>query len=94
MSVYTVEIWGDTYSLSADFAEASCPIDRWVEDGEFWEPTAYQVADFRHRPDEAMRAELRSSAIASGDDPIEDTDIGEEIERAISDMTEQIGGAA
>lgn len=54
---------GLTLVIAANFAEASSPITAaWVgageypaEDDERWHSTPYQVADARHRPNEAFR---------------------------------------
>lgn len=69
MGITTVKIWGETYSLRANWAEASCPIERQTEDG--WESTGMQVADYRHSAEAAMRAELEAALVAGGDDPDE-----------------------
>ena len=74
-------IWGDTYSLRANWADASSPIERETEDG--WQPTGYQVADFAHSSEAAMREELRQ-AVVSGDDP---DDWSDEIDAAIERMS-------
>ena len=51
--------WGaDTIEVSADWAEASCPVSG-VSGGQ-------QVADFRHRPVLAMQGALAECAVADG----------------------------
>ena len=75
MTTYKTNLYGDEYTISGDFAEASSPIEF---DGE---TTQYQVADFSHSPDAAMRRYLESTIEAGGDDP---ADIEELIDEAIS----------
>ena len=80
---YATEIFGETYSIRADFSEASCPIERDDEDGN-WSQTGRQVADYWHWPEAAMWDELEQTVVASGDDP---ADYRDEIEAAIAKMT-------
>jgi hypothetical protein len=78
-ATYTCDFFGDSYTMQADFAQASSTIifcDR---------PTQYQVADFRHDSDEAMRHLLGQVAEMSGDDPC-DEDIADEIDDAVGSM--------
>lgn len=50
--------WGvDTIEISADFAQASCPVEG---------TNGRQVADFRHRPSAAMRYAVAREATAEG----------------------------
>ena len=77
MATYKATIFGETYELSADFSQASDPIMQEVSDpcerGDYpqWESTRWQVADFGHYPEDAMRAYLSDVVAASGDDPEE-----------------------
>jgi hypothetical protein len=80
MTSYKFKIFGDDYEFSGDFSEASSTI---LFDGE---PTSYQVADFRHWPEEAAREYIRELIVASGDDP---EDYEEDINEAIENMTEK-----
>ena len=82
---YTAKIWGESYSLRADFGSASSRIERDDEDGG-WGETGRQVADYSHSPELAMRAELEQSVTASGDDP-EELHIASDIYSAIEKMT-------
>ncbi len=82
IEAYTVKIWGDTYSLRANWAEASSQIERDTEDG--WMDTGTQVADYRHSPEAAMRAELQQSAVAGGDD-ILNPNVAAEIDAALAE---------
>lgn len=77
-TTYTVEFFGDTYSLTADFAQASCPIEG--------DEHGRQVADFRHSPRAAMESLLREMVQMGGDDPDESSD---EIDAALDAMTER-----
>jgi len=43
---------GDIYGVAANWIEASSPVLSWQDDA--WEGTQWQVADFRHRPGEAL----------------------------------------
>ncbi len=78
---YTVKFFGDTYSLCANWADASSPIERGTEDG--WVSTGRQVGDYCHSARAAMRDELEMSLVVSGDLP---ADHVSEIESALSSM--------
>ena len=67
MAIYKTKFYGLEYKLRADFAQAADPIYRDDAEGE-WEHTGKQVADFGHRPDDAMRWELEQWVLAGGDD--------------------------
>lgn len=67
METVTCTIWGDTFRLRANWAEASSQVERETEDG--WKQTGYQVADFCHSPERAMRRELEMACAWSLDDP-------------------------
>ena len=85
MTIYKTTVFGDEYQMRANFAEASCSIQVDSEDG--WETTPYQVADFRHRPESAMRQLLTEYIRMGGDDP-ESEDMASAIKDAIEGMTE------
>lgn len=70
-----IEPWtpGEIYGVAADWAQASASVYFYGPDR--WEPRQYQVADFRHRPMEALECELRQALIASGDDEDEASDL-------------------
>lgn len=83
----TTKCWGETYGVRGDFAQASCPIQTIGEDGE-WSGTQYQVADYRHRMVDALRAHLRDVVEMGGnsldpDDDRYDEDVADEVKRAI-----------
>jgi hypothetical protein len=80
--VYTAELWGESYSLRANWAEASRQIERLDEDGN-WTPTGWQVANFSHSSEAAMREELRQSFLDG---------ITEEDEAAIDAAVEDMEG--
>lgn len=81
MTTYTTKFYGDTYTVSGNFAEGSAPV---LFDGE---PTQYQTADFRHSPERAMRRQLEQVATDSGSDP-EDDEVAASIKAAIEAMRE------
>lgn len=78
--IYEATIWDETYKIKADWSDAASQIMRDNCDGE-WEPTGYQVADFRHSHRAAMKRELELSLETCGGDPAD-----EEIEAALDDM--------
>jgi len=86
MDTYSVEIWGQTYEMRANFGEATCPIQFRRYEDEGWHGTGKQVADYSHSPAAAMRDYLEGLARESGDDPEEDEDVAANIERAILEM--------
>lgn len=71
---YKTTLYGDEYTISGNFAEASSPVKF---DGK---PTQFQVADFCHSSDAAMRRYLESVVEAGSDNP---KDIAELIDEAI-----------
>ena len=82
MTEYTTYFCGDKYEISANFAQASDTIFTRSGLGE-WIPTQYQVADFRHDSDKAMRCMIDECIIAGGDKP---EDFSDEIEEAIKNI--------
>jgi peptidyl-tRNA hydrolase len=71
--------WGmETIEIRANFAEASCPVQG--ADG-------FQVADFCHRPADAMRHVIETEARAEGLD-LDDKDTQAEIAAAVANMEE------
>ena len=58
----TTDMYGDLYTIRADWADAGCSIERHTEDG--WLATGRQVADFSHEPAAAMEQELRDAVRA------------------------------
>lgn len=77
MTTYKTEMYGMEIEMTANFAEASCPV--------VGDMHGRQVADFSHYPARAMRAILEDSITESGDDP---EDFTAEIDDAINAMTE------
>jgi hypothetical protein len=65
-----IEPWapGEVYGVAADWAQAAAPVYFYGHGPGGWEPRQYQVADFRHRPTEALESALREALIASGGD--------------------------
>lgn len=80
MDTLKTTAWGQTWGVRANFAEASACVEVLSEDG--WRPTLDQVADFRHRPLEALRAHLVQIVRDSGDDP-DDPTCAAEIDAAL-----------
>lgn len=78
----TTKIWGDTYGVRADWAQASDQVFSLGEDG--WHGTQYQVASFQHSPEEALRRILETTAKMSGGE-IDDDEINDAIERSETD---------
>lgn len=76
----TTKAWGQIWGVRANFTLASATIEVLGEDG--WHPTLDQVADFRHRPLDALRAHLVQIVQDSGDDP-DDPECAAEIDAAI-----------
>jgi hypothetical protein len=69
--------WGaDTIEIRADFTQASCQVIG---------TNGRQVADFRHRPADALRYAVRAEAVAEGFDP-DDPEVAEAIDDAVAGM--------
>lgn len=79
MTTYKTTMFGDTFEISANFAQASDQIMGDLEGGR-------QVADFRHSPAAAMKAALEQYIVHSGDDP---DDYADAIADALDAMTEE-----
>lgn len=84
-----VEPWapGEIYAVAADWAQASSPVLIYGEDG--WDNTQYQVADFRHRVEDALRTFVIQAIALSEGIPSEDVD-DDEVD-AILDHAYEIG---
>ena len=81
MTTYTTICWGQRYSIRANWAEASCPVEvRYEDDPWTTDPHGRQVANFCHRAEDAMR-----DWISSGENP-EDRDT-DAIDAAVAEMT-------
>lgn len=80
MTTYVAQCFGNTYTVSANWAHAASPV---LFDGS---PTQYQVADFRHSSADAMRCLLEREVASPGLNPDDD----EAICSAIADMTSQL----
>ena len=52
---------GEIIEIRADFAQASSPLQVRYDGGD-WVGTQYQVADARHRPQEALRLVIRTNS--------------------------------
>ena len=77
MDTYKTTLYDDEYTISGNFAEASSPVEF---DGQ---PTQYQVADFAHSSDAAMRRYLEQVVEVGGDDPADVKDLIDEAIEAI-----------
>ncbi len=77
MTTYTTTWGSDTIEITADFTQAA---DQVIGDA-----AGRQVADFQHRPEQAMRAVLEDVAQADGLD-ICDPDTTELIDEAVAGM--------
>lgn len=86
MTTYRTEWGASTVEITANFAQASCPV---------YGTNGCQVADFQHRPAKAMRYAVEAMAQADGLDP-EDDATAEAIENAVANMEEvtESGGLA
>lgn len=82
-TILSTRVWGDTYAVRADWAQASDQVQALDADGD-WIATGHQVADYRHSAEAALRAQLELSAIASG--PFDETACAE-IEAAMERAT-------
>jgi hypothetical protein len=78
MTTYKTTMFGDTFEISANFAQASDQI-MGIEGGR-------QVADFRHSPEAAMKAALEQYIVQFCDDP---DDYADAIADALDAMTEE-----
>lgn len=84
-TILSTRVWGDTYAVRANWAQASDQVQALDADGD-WVATGHQVADYRHSAEAALRAQLELSAIASG--PFDET-ARAEIEAAMERATPQ-----
>jgi len=76
LSGLSVKLWDDTYKVGAEhWGNASSPVYEWG-DGD-WVSSQYQVADFRHSPEKALRQIIEDSLIG--------VEIDENIEKEIDD---------
>ena len=58
-ATYRTQFSGDTYEITADFCQAGCPVTG--------DEHGRQVADFRHSPRAAMRAQIEEAIEQGGD---------------------------
>lgn len=72
---YKVKLFGDEFVISGDFVQANSRIRFLGDDG--WVSTPWQVADFRHRPNVALKTIVKWAAC------INDSNHDKEIEDAI-----------
>jgi len=75
-TTHTTRIFGDTITITADFAQASSPVTGDISGG-------YQAADFQHSPAAAMRRALEQLVEASGDSV---EDFADQIDKAVGQM--------
>ena len=87
MSGLSVEPWtpGEVYAVAANWAQASAPVMSYGSDG--WTHTGRQVADYRHRPKDALRAVITEAIASSEGIPSEDVD-EYEVGGILADATE------
>lgn len=81
---YIVTCYGDKYGIRADFSQAIDNIEILDADGE-WQSSQYQVADYRHRPYDALRAQIEESIRFGGDNP-ETPEYSAEIDEAMNQI--------
>jgi hypothetical protein len=88
-----VEPWaeGEIYAVAADWAEASDPVMAYGPGGWNQQCSGPQVATYRHRPEDALRAEIRHAIATSEGIPSDEVD-DDEVERIVADAVE-IGDA-
>lgn len=79
-TTYTTKWGSDTYSVTADWSEASCSVSG---------TAGRQVADFRHSPVRAMRSILEDAAAAEGLD-IASEKTREMVDGALDDMVAEL----
>jgi hypothetical protein len=56
----------EVYGVAADWSQASAPVYTYTR-GEWSRDNGYQVADWQHKPSEALEAEIIEALIQSGD---------------------------
>lgn len=78
MTTYVTECWGERSTVSANWSDAASPV---FFNGEH---TQYQVSNFRHSAESAMRLMLEKVASEGGDDEDDASDV---IDAAIAGMT-------
>ena len=80
---FAVHVWGDIYAVAANWAEASAPVYTWCEDGWTQDSHGRQVADFRHRPKDALRSHLREIRWRGCGDEISDARLDKIVARCV-----------
>lgn len=82
-----VEPWskGEIYAVCANWAQASDPILVYGPDG--WSGNGRQVADYRHRTKDALRAIIIEAIAMSEGIPSDDVD-DDEVDGIVDDATE------
>ncbi len=86
MTIYTASLWGMEERIAANFADAWSYIQFEGSDGQ-WTTDGSQVADYQHRPTNAMREHLEAVVRMARENP-DDADIADQIEAAVEAMTE------
>ena len=86
MSGLTVKPWGanEIYAVAANWAQAASPVMVWGNEYSGWccDEHGRQVADFCHKPREALNSILREAILADGDNP-DDVDIKSILDSAV-----------
>jgi hypothetical protein len=87
-----VEPWsrGEIYAVSANWAQASDPVRVYGPDGWTYDEHGRQVADFRHAPADALRAQIEDAIVASGGYDSDDPEEQEAEVQAIMDLAVEI----
>jgi hypothetical protein len=70
------------YRVSANWGNASDPVFTWNGGTRVWRPTQWQVADFQHSPQAALRKIVERDFRDSGDD-LDDPKIVAEIDKIL-----------
>jgi hypothetical protein len=85
MSGLAVEPWSksEVYAVAANWAQAGSPVMVYGDRGWELDSRGRQVADFRHRPKEALESIIREAIEAGGDEPDDD-----EVDAILEDATE------
>ena len=82
-----VEPWsvGEIYAVAANWANAASPVYTYGRNG--WQQCGRQVADFRHRPKDALAAEITEAlAVSEGipSDEVDEDEVDGIVEDAVS----------
>jgi hypothetical protein len=78
MTGLACEPWsrGEVYAVAANWAEASCPVRSYGDDGWGYIEGGLQVADFRHNARAALEDVIRRTIEACGEEPNDEEGAG------------------